>query len=269
MFRSQRFVVTGTPRLRSSGSMISRSRVSRKLQRISVAFIPGILVFANSADARSLAITEFLNHPGSTELTEWVELFNYSPNALDLSGWTMSDEIGDLSALPDIILPSGGFLILTANKAEFEAEWFGGTANAFVWEFSSGFELTNAADQIIISNALAEVVWNIAWVNDESPGRATFLTATDFVITDFGSLAFPGISRSGDDLGISGFLGYQQNDITSDPWAVSSFTGDVGSPLAGGFAAIPSPGSIWLLGLVMLKRRRRRSGENSSAEVSD
>ena len=84
MFRSQRFVVTGTPRLRSSGSMISRSRVSRKLQRISVAFIPGILVFANSADARSLAITEFLNHPGSTELTEWVELFNYSPNSPEL-----------------------------------------------------------------------------------------------------------------------------------------------------------------------------------------
>lgn len=269
MFRSQRFVVTGTPRLRSSGSMISRSRVSRKLQRFSLAFIPGILVFANSADARSLAITEFLNNPDSNELTEWVELFNYSPNALDLSGWMMSDDLSDESALPSIILPSGGFLIMTGNKAEFEAEWFGGIENAFVWEFSAGFGLNNTFDQIIITNALAEVVWNIAWVNDESPGLATFLTATDFVITDFGSLASPGISRSGDDLGISGFLGYQQNNFTSDPWAVSSVTGDIGSPLAGGFAAIPSPGSIWLLGLVMLKRRRRRSGENSSAEVSD
>ena len=265
MFRSQRFVVTGTPRLRSSGSMISRSRVSRKLQRISVAFIPGILVFANSADARSLAITEFLNHPGETDLTEWVELFNFSPNALDLSGWTMSDEHGDFSDLPDIILPSGGFLILTANKAEFEAEWFGGTANAFVWEFSSGFELTNAADQIIISNALAEVVWNIAWVNDELPGRATFLTSTDFAITDFGSLAAPGISRSGDDLGISGFLGYQQNNFTNDPWAYSSVTGDIGSPLAGSYAALPAPGGLWLLGLVVLRLRHRRGRKYDSA----
>lgn len=249
--------------------MISTYRVSRQLRIFSLAINMGILVFANSAVARSLAITEFLNNPGATESTEWVELFNFSPNAIDLSGWTMSDEIGDLSTLPDIILPSGGFLILTGNKAEFEAEWFGGIENAFVWEFSAGFGLNNTFDQIIITNALAEVVWNIAWVNDELSSLATFLTATDFAITDFGSLAFPGISRSGDDLGISGFLGYQQNDITSDPWAVSSVTDDVGSPLAGGFAAIPSPGSIWLLGLVMLKRRRRRSGENSSAEVSD
>ena len=265
MLRSQRLIVTGTPRSRSGGSTISRSRVSRKLRMSSLAIIPGILVFADSADARSLAVTEFLNNPGANELTEWVELFNFSPDAIDLSGWTMSDELGDSSALPDIILPSGGFLILTRSKAEFEAEWLGGTANAFVWEFSSGFALTNAADQVIISNALAEVVWNIAWVNDELSGRATFLTATDFAITDFGSLASPGISRSGDDLGISGFLGYQQNNITSDPFAVSSETGDVGSPLAGGYAAIPSPGGVGLLGLVMLKRRRRRGGENLSA----
>ena len=268
MLRSQRLVVIGTPLPRSSGPMISRSRVSRKLRMFSLAIIPGILVgtvFTDSVDARSLAITEFLNNPGVTESTEWVELYNYSLNSIDLGGWTMADEIGDLSSLPNIILPSGGFLILTGSKPEFEAEWFGGTANAFVWEFSAGFALTNAADQIIITNALAEVVWNIAWVNDELPSRATFLTATDFVINDFGTAAAPGISRSGDDLGISGFLGYQQNNFTSDPFAVSSITGDFGSPLAGGYPVIPSPGGIWLLSLVMLKRRRRRGGENSLA----
>ena len=170
----------------------------------------------------------------------------------------MSDELGDISSLPNIILPSGGFLIMTANKTEFESDWLGGTANSFVWEFSSGFALTNLADQIIITNDLAEVVWNIAWVNDELSGQATFLTATDFAITDFGSLASPGISRSGDDLGIPGFLGYQQNNITSDPFAISSSSGDIGSPLAGGYAVVPSPGAVWLLSLVMLKRRRRR-----------
>ncbi len=264
MLCSQRLVVIHTHRPWSSSSTILRSRVTRKLRMFSFAIIPGILVFANSADAQFLAITEFLNNPGSNELTEWFELFNYSPDALDLSGWTMSDELGDFSTLPNIILPSGEFLILTRSKTEFEAEWFGGTANAFVWEFSSGFALTNAADQIIITNALAEVVWNIAWVNDELPGRATFLTATDFAITDFGTAAAPGISRSGDDLGIPGFLGYQQNNITSDPFAVSSVAGDIGSPLAGDYPVIPSPGGVWLLSLVMLKRRRRRGGENSS-----
>lgn len=265
MLHSQHLVVVETPRSRPGSHMVFKCRVSRQLRISSLAIIMGILVFADSAAARSLAITEFLNRPGETASTEWVELFNFSPNAIDLSGWTMSDELGDFSTLPNIILPSGGFLILTGNKAEFEAEWFGSTPNAFVWEFSSGFGLNTTFDQIIITNALTEIVWNIAWVNDERAAWATFLTATDFAITDFGSLATPGISRSGDDLGIPGFLGYQQNDFTNDPWAVSSATGDFGSPLAGGFAVIPSPGGVWLLSLVMLKRRRRRKGENTPA----
>ena len=93
-------------------------------------------------------------------------------------------------------------------------------------------------------------------MDDETPPYATFLTETnDFSISAFGSAEMPGVVRHGDDNGIEGFLGYEQNDVTPDRWATMSdisklvalFGEDflnvempsVGSPLAGGYRAVP------------------------------
>lgn len=206
----------------------------------------------------TIAITEFLNHPGVTESTEWFELYNYGSASVNLAGWSLSDENGNTSMISSIVIPSGGYLVLTGNKIEFEADWFGGVANDLVLQFDATFKLTNAADQIVLHNDQSEVVWNIAWVSDEFAGLATFLTSPDFSITDYGSLAFPGISRSGNDLGMTDFLGYQQNNFTTDPFAFTATSGDFGSPLAGGYLSTPSPGALGLLGVFALHRRSRK-----------
>jgi len=230
-----------------------------RLGRCALALLISVGAGAGAA-ADTIAVTEFLTRPVEVPASEWVELFNYGAQDVDLTGWTISDEFGDVAMLPEVILPSGGYLILTGNLANFTAEWLPGGDHSFVFELSSEFALFDLVDQVIIRNAQNEVVWNLAYMNDEAIGRATWLTATDFAITNYGTLANPGISRSGDDLGIPGFLGYQQNDFTPDPFAWTTNLGAVGSPLAGGYAVIPGPGGAALFGLLAVVRARRRRG---------
>jgi hypothetical protein len=211
-----------------------------------------------SVRAGTIAISEFLNNPGVTEVSEWVELYNYGSEAVDLSGWSIADEGIDNALLPNIVLPSGGYLILTGDRAEFLADWFGGADLAFVQELSSGFVLANATDQLVLRDALDQIVWNLAWSNDESSGLATFLTATDFAVTNFGTADAPGVSRSGDDLGLPGFLGYQQNNFTADPFAFFSTSGDFGSPMEGSYSVLPAPGGLVLATVAVFWRRRGR-----------
>lgn len=225
-----------------------------------VALAVGALVLPampTSVDASTIAVTEFLVNPGEVESSEWVELFNYGADAVDLTGWSIADEFGDVAPLPEVIVPSGGFLVLTANRPQFLADWFSGANLGNVHEMATNFALNNSVDQVYIRNDQNQVVWNLAYQNDDTTGLATFLTVDDFSITDYGTMAEPGISRSGDDLGMAGFLGYQQNDFTTDPFAFTSTPGDVGSPLAGGYTAIPSPAGLALLGIAATCRRRR------------
>jgi len=63
MHHTHPHLFVGSPRSQSSHMTIFGSRANRKLRMISFAILPGIQVFTNSADARSLAITEFLNNP--------------------------------------------------------------------------------------------------------------------------------------------------------------------------------------------------------------
>jgi len=48
---------------------------------------------------------------------DWVELHNPSEFDVDLSGWTVTDDLGDVGkhTLEDLILPAGGFLVLVAD----------------------------------------------------------------------------------------------------------------------------------------------------------
>ena len=56
--------------------------------------------------------------PDDPEATpDWVELHNPSEFDIDLTGWTVTDDLGDVRkhTLADITLPAGGFLVLLAD----------------------------------------------------------------------------------------------------------------------------------------------------------
>lgn len=233
-----------------------------------------VAVGFGAADAAGqLAITEFMNNPdGADQGREWIELSNVGPAELCLDGWTVQDEGTDVFALPDVTIASGGCIVLVSGGvpglggvdaatavAIFAQEWLGGRPSPAVIGMQ-GMVLGNEADEIVVRDPDGVVAWSVAWRDDETPPFATFLThAAGYVVRVFGDSVEPGVVRDGDDNGVPGFAGYQQNDATADPFAVPSridnlvaLFGDdfanvllpsVGSPLAGGYAVVP-PGDL-------------------------
>ncbi|MCH7799352.1 MAG: lamin tail domain-containing protein [Planctomycetes bacterium] len=230
------------------------------------------IVFAGMlvTDARAqVAITEFLNNPdGADQGREWLELYNFGPVDLCLAGWTVADEGIDLFTLPEATIVTGGYVVLVSGgvpgfggvdaataKAIFETEWLGGRESPAVIGMQ-GLVLANAADEIVLRDSGGAVIWSLAWSDDETSPFATFLTETTlYAVRVFGSSEEPGVVRNGDDNGVPGFAGYEQNDVAADSFArastiellVALFGEDfanvlvpsVASPLAGGYQPVP------------------------------
>jgi len=225
-------------------------------------------MFVTSTRAQ-VAITEFLNNPdGADQGREWLELYNFGPVDLCLAGWTVADEGIDLFTLPEATIAAGGYVVLVSGgvpglggvdaataKLIFQAEWLGGRESPAVIGMQA-LVLANAADEIVLRDSGGTVIWSLAWSDDETSPFATFLTETTlYAVRVFGSSKEPGVVRHGDDNGVPGFPGYEQNDVTTDPFArassiellVALFGEDfanvlvpsVASPLAGGHRPVP------------------------------
>ena len=236
--------------------------------RVSIILVAITLTAANAR--AQVAISEFLNNPdGADQGREWLELYNFGPDDVCLDGWTLEDEDGDSFTLPELSIDSGGYLILVSGgvpglggvdastaKAIFQTEWLDGRESPLVIGMQNEV-LGNEADEIILRDQAGSVIWSVAWSDDETPPFATFLTETDlYLVRVFGNHAEPGIVRDGNDNGLLGFPGYEQNDITADSHARSSQIGElvtlfgenfdnvlkpsVGSPLAGGHRIMPT-----------------------------
>ena len=181
-----------------------------------------------------IAITEFLANPHGTDAdNEWIELYNYSPDAVNLKDWHLKDDDGGstLISSTNLFIRSGRHLILARDKAIFESLWLGGVANLEV--ITASFSLTNTDDELILTNATDDEVWRLAYGAGASEGRATFFeNEYSFCdpVTDWGSKGGTLINRSGNDPA-SGTLGYEKNNSTTDSEAYTATNSDVGSPL--------------------------------------
>mgnify|MGYP000542469118 CR=1 FL=1 len=198
-------------------------------------------LFAVSANAQ-IAVTEFINNPaGNDDFREWIELYNYSPNQVNLRDWTLTDGGSTPDSMTistsDLFIAPNDFILLTVSKDTVEYEWFGGTPNNKIYEYDrNDFTLGNSGDEIFLNNAQGNTVWTIVYDNDETNGIATFLDyGFDFSSGNntWGSTGTAGINRSGTDPAY-GVIGYQGDSATVDAYAVANPIGQVkGSPLAG------------------------------------
>jgi hypothetical protein len=183
----------------------------------------------------TVAITEFLNESnGNDAYCEWIELYNFGTNNVSLSNWTLSDEDSDNVVIPAATIAPGGYLILARDKGRFQSEWLGGIPSSCVVHIGSGAPMGAAGDELILRNSGGAVVWKLAYRDDDTVGRATFLAEDRFSARVFGSKASPGVNRNGNDA--TGTIGYEGNDHTTDPLAFRGASGDTGSPLAGNYA---------------------------------
>ncbi|MFT5408313.1 MAG: hypothetical protein ACI9NC_001021 [Verrucomicrobiales bacterium] len=199
-----------------------------------------------------IAITEFFANPtGLSDADgEFVELFNFGTESVNLNGWAISDEDtnSDVISETDLFIAPGGYLVLAKNKAALEGAFFNGLSRSEIIEISA-LTLANGGDEIIITDRDQQVVWSLAYPNGEANGSAAFLTENNFSISVWGTKDSPGIdfteidpaTRTNQDP--DGRLGYQNNSVTTDPNATTE-NGDTASPLAGFYTSAGGPGSI-------------------------
>ncbi|HNM77844.1 MAG TPA: lamin tail domain-containing protein [Tepidiformaceae bacterium] len=84
-------------------------------------FVP--LLGAPATGAGVLRISEVMSDPaeaGKDAPYEWVELVNPSAEPVDTAGWKLGDS-SRTDALPAVVVPPGGFVVVAGASAQFEA----------------------------------------------------------------------------------------------------------------------------------------------------
>ncbi len=231
-----------------------------------VAALTGVAMLFSLATASSatVMISELMYNPNSTEAipvqTEWVEIYNYGSDPVDISGWYLADEDGVSSiALPagTFIAPGQAIVLFPAviTLADFQAAWGTGFL-AFPMDFEALFGLSNSpspTNEILelrdsLGNPVDIVNYDDAapWPLDTPDGPSIYVLPgfLDPVSNDNGA----NWARS--QVGVHGAYAVTKTAI---------FNGnDVGSP----GVVVPEPGTLCAMGmgvLGLLARARRRS----------
>ncbi|NCQ34878.1 hypothetical protein GW813_07350 [bacterium] len=110
--------------------------------------VPGIVVAADT----DIVITEIMQNPLVLADTagEWFEVHNTGAADVDMEGWTIKDNDTESHVITTggtVIVPAGGYAVLARDAVTMAGE--GVTA---VYQYS-GFQLANAADEIVLLNA--------------------------------------------------------------------------------------------------------------------
>jgi len=82
-----------------------------------------ILLGSGHSNAETVVINEFMANNESTladadgEYPDWIELFNASELPVDLDGWRLTDDVGDLTkwVFPSVTIEAGQYMVLFAS----------------------------------------------------------------------------------------------------------------------------------------------------------
>ena len=212
--------------------------------KIAIAAIAGIAVAANAG----VTINEVLASTPSTD-TEFIELYNTTGAAIDLTGWSIElwDSDADSSgfggadggapyALSGSIAAGGYFTLGNAQSQAFLSYTADITIGANSIENSSFTMILRDA-----SNAVVESIFVSDNVADVANIAGTPITP-DFVVGPDGTFLPAGFYRVGDGSSNIAFLEFDQTPASA----------------TAGYANLPAPGALALLGLGGLATARHR-----------
>lgn len=117
-----------------------------------------------------MLISEVLYDPwqvGTDSDWEWVELYNASESAVDLSGWQVADAASADGLASFMVLP-GTFVVIAANRAEFLASYPDFTGALVSVENPIGNGLSNTGDALRLLAPDGEVVDAVSWGDNAS-----------------------------------------------------------------------------------------------------
>lgn len=134
---------------------------------------PPVVSQASSGQSRQVLVTEFMKDPSavSDARGEWLELFNPNSFPVDVEGWILSDLASDATVLTNggngIVLPARGAGVLARNA---DPSLNGGVVALATY---SGFTLGNAADQIVLTDLVGQLVDLVDYLDGPTwPDRA-------------------------------------------------------------------------------------------------
>lgn len=132
---------------------------------------------AQTASPGDVVITEIMYNAASSEATtqtQYIELFNTTGSAIDLSNWTIDDEDADgPNTIPaGTTIPSGGIIVITgSSQADFTGAW--GTASvSLLDDGQTMFNMSNspsATSEIIeLRDAMSNLIDTVNY-DDSAP----------------------------------------------------------------------------------------------------
>lgn len=244
----------------------------RSLQLLVAVFV---LASASAAQAQftpvyeTVAITEFLSRPlGPQDGRDFIELFNFGDQPVDLKGFQLSDDSNKLCDIPEATIQPHDFVIVVLGhdwrrpgeetKKIFEAEWFGGKSDPRVIGIEGGRYQLDGIDTIVLKNRRKTPIWILGFTSDDKPGTSAYLVAENadaFKVRHYGTKEKPSINRAGPDGNVVGYEGQdtKQESVawTSDVSKLEAVAGyhyrtndggniqpSVGSPLKGNYPGV-------------------------------
>lgn len=126
-----------------------------------------------TSDPTAVKVSEvYYDTIGDDNVEEYVELFNPSASAVDVSAWTLSDNGGTYTLPLGTTIPATGFITVARNAAGFNA-LFGKQASVSGMTLS----LSNTGDKITLKNNSGIEKDFVAWENYVSGWSVTAATA--------------------------------------------------------------------------------------------
>ncbi len=122
----------------------------------------------NVAGAGVLFSEIFYDTPGTDSQEEWIEIYNSTGADVDVSGWTITDNNGTGSTYTfpsNTVVLNGTYLTVAVNSTGFNALY---SYDADV--YGSVPALNNSGDALILKNAAAQTVDEVAWEGGASSG---------------------------------------------------------------------------------------------------
>ncbi len=95
---------------------------------------------------------------GGVASGDWIELYNYGSDPVDISGWKIKDnkDVRDFTFAGSTVLDAGGFIVICRNKANFKAVY--PEVKNLVGEFKFGFGSEDAVRLFRTDGGLADIV---------------------------------------------------------------------------------------------------------------
>ncbi len=136
------------------------------------------------ARAQEIAINEILSSNGSTladqdgDFEDWLELFNYGDEAVNLEGFGLSDDSGNPFrwVFPAVLMEPGEYLLV----------WASGKNRKTELELHTNFSIKSAGEEVIFTNPDGSVIDSVLPVQiprDISYGRSPDGTGTFIYFT--------------------------------------------------------------------------------------